>query len=339
MLSRKFAITLVYAVTALASDQGFAQLSERTFEGKTINLMVGYPPGTGNDIYARLLARHIGRHIPGQPKVVPQNMPGAGSYNAANYLYNAAPKDGTVLGFISQTAATEELLGSQAVQFRTAKFGWIGRISSYNLVSLSWHTSKVKSIADAQKTEASIGASGVGSSLYIYPNVLNKVTGARFKIVSGYQGSAQAFLAMERGEIEAVSTGWFTIKSTKKAWLEGNKINILVQYMVGRHPDLPNVPSIVELARTAEERQLLLLFANEGEVGKAIFAPPGLPASTLTLLRRAFDAMTKDREFVADADKLQAELDAMPGEELQKLIEGVAETPPAVVARAKSLLK
>lgn len=339
MQRTRCATALTCMMICAVPDTSFAQSPAQTFADKTINLIIGYPPGTGNDIYARLFARHIGRHILGQPRVVPQNMPGAGSYKAASYLYNAAPRDGTTLGFISQTAATEEVLGSPAVQFKTARFGWIGRISSYNLISLTWHTSKVKTIAEALKAEASIGASGVGSSLYIYPNVLNKVVGAKFKIVSGYQGSAEAFLAMERGEIEGVSTGWFTVKSTKQAWLDGNKINILVQYMANRHPDLPSVPSIVELARTAEERQLLSLFANEGEIGKAVFAPPGLPTSTLTHFRRAFDAMTKDREFIADAEKLQAERDAMSGEELQRLVEAVVNTPPAIVERAKSLLK
>src|SRR5262249_13249270 len=163
----------------------------------------------GNDIYGRLIARHLGKHIPGQPTIIAQNMPGAGSFKAANYLFQAAPKDGTAIGYIAQTAATEELLGSPAIQFKTAQFNWIGRIGSYNNITIFWHTSGVTSIADTQKREATIGATGVGSAVYIYPNMMNKILGTKFKIVSGYQGTAQSSLAMERGEVEAVTMGWF----------------------------------------------------------------------------------------------------------------------------------
>jgi tripartite-type tricarboxylate transporter receptor subunit TctC len=340
MVGRKLCVAaLTGATTVLATDVGLAQTPEQTFANKTITLTNGYAPGSGNDIIGRLVARHLGKHIPGQPRVVAQNMPGAGSYKAANYLYSVAPKDGTVVGYIAQTAATEELLGNSAVQFQTAKFNWIGRMSSYNNVSIGWHTSKVKSIADAQKMESTIGATGVGSAVYIYPNVMNNVLGTRFKIVSGYEGTAQSALAMERGEVDAVTMGWFTVKSTHKDWIEGKKINIFVQFLMERHPDLPDVPTIVEFARTPEEKQLFQLFANEGDIGKAILAPPGLPQDVVTMFRRAFDAMANDPEYIADADKLQLERDSTPGEKVQKLIEAVAQTPSAVVEHAKLLLK
>jgi tripartite-type tricarboxylate transporter receptor subunit TctC len=310
-----------------------------SFAGKTITLTIGYGPGSGNDVYGRLIARHIGKHIPGQPNVVPQNMPGAGSFKAANYLFQAAPKDGTTLGYISQTAATEELLGSRAIQFKTAQFNWVGRIGSYNNITIVWHTSRIKTIADALKMEATLGATGVGSAVYIYPNMMNKILGTKFKIVSGYQGTAQTSLAMERGEVEGVTMGWFPVKTNKRDWVKEKKINFLVQFLAKRHPDLPNVPTIVELARTPEEKQLFALFANDGEVGKAILLPPGVPAATVTVLRRAFDAMTKDPAYIADTDKLQLEVDSLPGEQLQELIAGVMATPASVVARAKSVLK
>jgi tripartite-type tricarboxylate transporter receptor subunit TctC len=329
--------SLVAVAIAVMSFGGPAQA--QTFAGKTVTLTIGYAPGSGNDILGRLVSRHIGKHIPGQPRVVAQNMPGAGSFRAANYLYAAAPKDGTVLGYIAQTAATEELLGTAAVQFKTARFGWIGRISSYNLVTAFWHTSKVKTLADAFAHESTLGATGIGSTVYIYPNVLNRVLGTRFKIVSGYEGTTQSALAMERGEVEGMSTGWFSIKTTKKEWLDSRKINIVVQFVAERHPDLPDVPTMVDAARTPEEQQLFRLFSNEGDIGKAIMAPPGLPPATLTMLRRAFDAMTSDPEFIADADKLQVERDSLPGEKLQRMIEAVAETPPAIIEHAKALLK
>ena len=339
MGARNELLTNSLAAFALAVMPVAARAQSPTFAGKLVTVTIGYAPGSGNDILGRLVSRHIGKHIPGQPRVVAQNMPGAGSFRAANYLYSIAPKDGTVLGYIAQTAATEELLGSPSVQFKAARFSWVGRISSYNLVTAFWHTSKVKTLADAFVHEASLGATGVGSTVYIYPNVLNRVLGTKFKIVSGYEGTTQSGLAMERGEVDGMSTGWFTIKTTKKDWLDNKKINIVAQFVAERHPDLPDVPTMVDMARTPDERQLFRLFSNEGDIGKAIMAPPDLPPATLATLRRAFDAMALDPEFIADADKLQVERDSMPGEKLQRLVEAVAETPPAIIDHAKSLLK
>ena len=334
--SSLFAAVLMSA-TVLA--QGAVAEAQQSFAGRTVTLTIGYGPGSGNDVYGRLIARHIGRHIPGQPNVVAQNLPGAGSFKAANYLFQAAPKDGTAIGYISQTAATEELLGSQAIQFKTAQFNWIGRIGSYNNVTMFWHTARNKTIEDALKLESTMGATGVGSAVYIYPNMMNKVLGTKFKIISGYQGTAQTSLAMERGEVDGVTMGWFPVKTTKRDWVEQKKINIIVQFLTERHADLPNVPTIVELARTPEEKQLFALFANDGEVGKAILAPPGVPAATVAMLRRAFDTMTNDRDYLADADKLQLEIDAMSGERLQKVIETVMATPASIIERAKAVLK
>jgi tripartite-type tricarboxylate transporter receptor subunit TctC len=316
-----------------------ALAQESSFAGRTVTLTVGYGPGSGNDIYGRLIGRHIGRHIPGQPHVVVQNMPGAGSFKAANYLFAAAPRDGTTLGYISQTAPTEELLGKTGIQFKTAQFNWVGRIGSYNNVTVTWHTSKTRSIADAMTMETTMGATGVGSAVYIYPNMMNKILGTRFKIVSGYQGTAQTSLAMERGEVEGVTMGWFPIKTNKQAWLREKKVNFLVQFLASRHEDLPDVPAIVELARTPEEKQLFALFANDGEVGKAILLPPGVPAPVVAAMRKAFMAMTKDPAYIADTEKLKLESDSMPGAKLQEMIVHVAQTPRAVVERAKAALK
>jgi tripartite-type tricarboxylate transporter receptor subunit TctC len=335
--SSLFAAVLMSA--AVFAQGPAAAEAQQSFAGRTITLTIGYGPGSGNDVYGRLIARHLGKHIPGQPNIVAQNLPGAGSFKAANYLFQAAPKDGTAIGYISQTAATEELLGSPAIQFKTAQFNWIGRIGSYNNVTMFWHTARVKTIEDALKTEATMGATGVGSAVYVYPNMMNKVLGTKFKIISGYQGTAQTSLAMERGEVDGVTMGWFPVKTNKRDWVEQKKINILVQFLNERHPDLPNVPTIVELARSPEEKQLFALFANDGEVGKAILAPPGVPAATVAMLRRAFETMTKDRDYLADADKLQLEIDAMSGERLQKVIETVMATPSSVIERAKAVLK
>lgn len=331
--------TMLAAIVSVAPQPVRAQTTPPSFAGKQMALRIGWPPGSGNSILGRLMADHLGKHIPGQPKVVPQYMPGAGTFRLGVFMYTLAPRDGTVLGYISQTAPTEELVGNPAAQFETAKFGWIGRVASYNIVHTTWHTTPVKTIADAFVHETTVGADAVGSTVYNYPFILSRVLGARFKMVLGYEGTAATALAMERREVDGISTGWFTIKSARSDWIRDKKVNILVQFLGSRHPDLPHVPAISELARNAEERALFQLYANEGEIGKGIFTPPDVPAAILTTLRRAFDAMMVDPEFIADADKMQVERAPMKGEDLQALIASVARTPPDVVARARALFK
>ena len=331
-----FALVVLLVTTAAIAQTPPAAPS---FAGKTVILKIGWPPGSGNHTIGRLVADHIGQHIPGQPKVIAQNQPGAATFALANYMYNIAPKDGTVLGYISQTAATEELVGNPAIQFKTAEFGWLGRVTSYNMVHVTWHTSKVRNIADALSHETTAGADAAGSTTYNYPFLMHKVLGSKFKMVTGYPGTAATALAMERGEVDGISTGWFTIKSVRKNWLDEKKINVLVQFLRERHADLPDVPTIVDLARTAEERQLFEMFASEGEIGKAILVPPGVPEPTLDVLRDAFMKMTKDPAFVADAERVQVELAPMPGDKLQKLIASTTGTPMKTVSWAKSIFK
>jgi tripartite-type tricarboxylate transporter receptor subunit TctC len=266
-------------------------------------------------------------------------MPGAGGFRAANYMYNVAPKDGTAVGLVSQAVATADLMQTQGAQFEAAKFNWIWRFSSYVLVSFMWHTSKVKVVDDLRTIEATMGVTGPGSTLYVYPLILNTILGTKLKLVSGYEGANGTWLAMERGEVEGANAGWFTLKAMKKDWLAENKINVLVQYMAERHPDLPNVPTAVELGATEEDRQVLRLFSSEGDVGKAFMAPPGAPADRVAILRRAFDAMAKDPELIAEARASNLDFDPMPGEALQRLIQAQAEAPEAVLARARSILK
>jgi tripartite-type tricarboxylate transporter receptor subunit TctC len=332
-------VVVVLASSSAAAQSAMAQAPLTSFSGTTLTLRIGWPPGSGNHIIGRLVADHLGRHLPGQPKIIAQNMPGAASFRLANYMYRIAPKDGTALGYISQTAATEELLGNPAVQFKTAEFGWLGRITSYNMVHVTWHTSKVKTIADALKIESTAGADAVGSTTYNYPFVMHKVLGAKFKMVTGYGGTAATALAMERGEVDGISTGWFTIKSARKDWLDHKSINILFQVLRTRHADLPNVPTMVDLARTPDEKRLFEMYASEGEIGKGIMVPPGVPAPTLAILRDGFMKMTKDPQFVADAERVKVELAPLAGNKLQELIGETTRTPPQTVAWAKSLFR
>ena len=325
------------ALLLCAALPAMAQSVEQFYAGKTVELIVGYPPGGSNDVYGRAVARHIGRHIPGHPQVVFRNMPGAGSILAANHIYNVAPKDGTVLGLLAATNTIDEKLGAPGVKFETAKFTWVGRISSAVNVTAMWNTSKIKTIDDAFRMEAALGATGTGSTVYVYPNVLNRVVGTKFKLVMGYGGSNEAMLAMERGEIDGHSTSWEAYKSAHPDWIRDKKINVVVQYGLSRHPDLPDVPTCVELARTDEERQIIKAVVNATEIGKAILSSPGVPAARVEALQKAFMDMTRDGEFIAELEKMRVELTPLPGPRLQELVQEVGNLTPDLVQKIKAV--
>jgi tripartite-type tricarboxylate transporter receptor subunit TctC len=321
----------------VAPASGQAQSVESFYRGKTINVIIGYPPAGANDFYARAVARHIGKHIPGNPTVVPRNMPGGGSLLAANHIFNVAPKDGTTLGLIVPTAPIEEKLGAANVRFKAAQFNWIGRLAATPNVTFMNASSPVKTIKDAMEREAVLGATGRSSTVAVYPTMLNHLVGTKFKLVMGYAGSAEAMLAMERGEVEGHSTTWEGVKSRAAKRLQEKSINILVQYGLQRHPELPDIPTAVELGRTSEEVQALRFFANASDVGRFILATPDTPADRIQALRRAFDAMVKDPEFIADLEAQKLDLGPLSGEELQKLIEEVANVPPAILEKVRGL--
>jgi tripartite-type tricarboxylate transporter receptor subunit TctC len=326
--------TVLTTFGAAAAD---AQSVEAFYHGKTIDMVIGYPPGGSNDFYARAVARHIGKHIPGKPSVLPKNMPGGGSLVAANWLSNIAPKDGTVLGLIAATIPLEARLGAQNVKFKASKFNWIGRVAAGVNMTFVWHTVPVKTIQDTMKREVLLGASARTSTVAIYPSVLSNVIGTKFKLVMGYKSSTTAMLAMERGEVEGHSTSLQIVESLHSDWIKDKKIKILVQYALKRHPDLPDIPLSWELGRTPEEKQILRIVANATEVGKMILSPPGLPADRVTALRRAFDETVKDPEFLADLKKLHLEVGAMSGGELQELVEEVDQVPPATMDKVKAI--
>jgi len=324
------------AIAAFIGTPAAAQTVEEFYKGKTIDMVIGYPPAGSNDVYARLVSRHIGKHIPGNPNVVPKNMPGAGSFLALGHMANIAPKDGTAIAIGAPTSALDEKLGTPGVRFKTAEFNWIGRVDSLVNMVFLWHTSPVKTFADAQKMESKLSGTGVGSTVSVYPTVTNNVLGTKFKIILGYKGSADAQLAVERGEVEGHSTSWTAVKVGHPDWYPSKKINIIVQYALKRHPELPEVPTVVELARNDEERAVLSAVMNATEVGTAFFTAPGVPADRVTALRRAFDATVKDPEFIADAKKTRLTLGPITGEELQKLVVGVSNLSPALLEKVKA---
>src|SRR5215813_10412242 len=297
-----------------------AQTPEQFYAGKTIDFVIGYPPGGSNDTLGRLVARHLGKHIPGKPTVVPKNMPGAGSFLAVNTVFNVSPKDGTVIGIGAPTMALDEKLGTQGVRFKTAEMNWIGRVDSLVNMVFMWNTSRVKTFTDAMSIQSTLSATGVGSTVSIYPTVMNNVFGTKFKLVMGYKGSNEAMLAVERGEVEGHSTSWTALKVAHPDWVRDKTVTVFVQFALKRHPEMSDVPTAVELARNDEERAILSAIMNAAEVGTAFFTTPGAPADRVTTLRRAFDATVQDPELLAEAQRINVGVAPLAGEDLQRLV-------------------
>jgi tripartite-type tricarboxylate transporter receptor subunit TctC len=326
----------VMAAIIGAAASASAQTAEEFYKGKSIDLVIGYPPAGSNDVYARLLARHLGKHIPGKPNIIPKNMPGAGSFLALAHMANVAPNHGTAIAIGAPTSALDEKLGTQGVRFKTAEFNWIGRIDSLVNIVFMWHTSKVKTVADAQQIESTLSGTGAGSTVSVYPTVMNNVLGTKFRLVMGYKGSSEAQLAVERGEVEGHSTSWTAVKVGHPDWLPSKKITIPVQFALKKHPELPDVPTVVELARNDEERAVLRAVMNATEIGTAFMTTPGVPADRVTALRRAFDATMKDPEFLADAERTKLTVGPITGEELQQLVGEVANLTPALAEKVQA---
>lgn len=338
-MGKRMLATLVAALT-LAAGAPSARAQEDFYKGRTINLYIGFAPGGSYDLYARMLARHMAKHIPGAPTIVAQTMQGAGSFRAANYLYSVAPRDGSAFGTVSQAIALEEALGSQGIMFKSAEFTWIGRSTNITELMMTWHTSGTRTYKDALTRETPIASTGPGSPSEGWPRLLNGLAGAKFKIIGGYQASANALLAMERGEVDAAFTSWDTLSASKPEWLENRRVNILVQFNAKRLAALPETPSVIELATNPEDRRILDFYVTGAEVGRSFIAPPGLPAERTRVLRAAFMKMsTEDAEYRAELDRAKAPLNPMPGDELQAMIAAIATTPPALVARMRKILE
>jgi tripartite-type tricarboxylate transporter receptor subunit TctC len=300
-------------------------------------VLIGVGVGGEYDLQARLVARHIGKHIPGNPTVVPQNMTGAGGLKMANYLYNVAPRDGTYIGMIANSFPALQVVGLPGPQFDAAKFNWLGTMAATVETMAVWHTTGVKTVDDVRKRETIAGASGKGAITYSLPAVMNEVLGTKFKIVTGYAGGNQINLAMERGEVEARNNTWSSWKATKKAWLDDKKITILVQ--AGPKAADLDAPSVEDLAKTTEERQLIELIVSGTQLGRPLATTPDVPADRVAALRAAFAATMKDPEFLAEAAKLNFEVAPVQGAAMQKVVEKILSTPKAVGQRAKPLLQ
>lgn len=338
-------LRLVFA--ALAAALSFMPLDARSqsvadfYRGKSIQLMIAYSAGGGYDISSRLLARYIGKYIPGNPTIVPVNYPGAAGLRLANHLYNAAAKDGTVFGSFARNASTAPLLDSKGIAFDPRRYTWIGSISDEVSVCASWHASKVKTFKDLTNTLADTpfvaGAPGTISDAATYTRMIKNIFDAKIKLVSGYPGTNEITIAMERGEVDGLC-GWVlgNINASHPDWIPQKKINVLMQLSTRRSATLPDVPLILDLARNEKEKQIFALMFSRQLMAWPFAAPPDVPADRAAALREAFDATMRDAGFIAESKKLSISVDPMRGFEMDALIKQLYATPPDVIAAAQA---
>ena len=336
---RRVAILIAILLAALPGAAWSQPSVEDFYRGKKIDLVIGYSPGGTYDLYARLIARHLGNHLPGRPLILPRNMPGAGSRTAATFVHGLAPRDGTVLATADQSLALQQAAGDPRIKFDTTRFIYIGNPNVENNTTVTRHTSGIRTIEDARRREATMGATG-GSTSSQYPKAMNALLGTKFRIILGYPGGNDINLAMERGEVDGRgSNSWASWKATRPHWLAEKKINILVQIGLKKTPDLPDVPLLMDLGANAEDRALLRLLSASTEIGRPIFTTPGVPAERVAALRAAFQAMLKDPAFLDEAKKENFDIDPVSGGAMQKLVADMVAVPKAQGERLKKIIE
>jgi tripartite-type tricarboxylate transporter receptor subunit TctC len=340
MKSRVFSLLAALPALSLVASPAGAQSVEEFYRGKTITMTVGTSPGGDYDLRMRMVSRHIGKHIPGNPTVIASNMPGAGQMLVANWLASVAPKDGTVIVALSQNMAVNQATGASGVKYDVRQFNWIGNTTDSPNVINAWHRTGIKTIQDVMQRELVVGATGTASGSYLYPYALNQLVGTKFKIVTGYPGGNDINLAMERGEVGGRgSNSWASWKATRPQWLAEKKIVILVQVGVKRNAELPDIPTMQDLAKNDLDKRVLTFISVDTAISRPLVTNGGVPRERVEALRRAFDATMKDPEFLAEAAKSQTDISPMTGEEAQKIAESTIATPPDVLARANALIE
>ena len=330
---------LAVSLMAFTVSPALAQAPQDFYAGRKMDMVIGYTPGGNYDLYARLIARTLGDYLPGNPSIIPRNMPGGGSRIAAAWLYSIAPKDGTALATFDQALPIAQALRDPTLRFDLRDFNFIGNPARENNTVTAWHTSGVKTIEDAKTQEVTVGSTGASTSSQ-YATAMNALIGTRFKLVTGYPGGNDINLAMERGEVAVRgSNSWASWKSTRADWVRDNKINILVQIGMKRAPDLPNVPLMIELAKNDADRAIFRLISAPTVIGRPIVTAPGVPAERVKMLRDAFDKMIHDPKFIATAAKEQFEIDFVPGEEMQQVVAEIVNTPEPALLRLKQIIE
>lgn len=333
-------LTLALLAAAAGSGPASAQGDVAPFfKDKQMRIVVGSAAGAGYDLNARLLARHWTNHIPGKPQIIVQNQVGAGSVTMTNAVYGGAPRDGTVVGAAINGMPTAALLTPSIVKFDPRRLIWVGSSNRETQLAYVWHTAPVKTLAELKTKELVVGATTAGTTQFDFPIAARDILGLKFKVISGYKGTTDIHLAMESGEVQGMgSNGWLSLKTLNSAWIAEKKVIPVVQFVLERNPDLKDVPTIFEIASSEAERQALRLLVARLEYGRPFFLPPEVPADRVAALRRAFDATMKDAAFLAEADRSKIDISPMTGEEVEKLVGQVLETPADVVARVAKAL-
>ena len=334
--AHRFAVALSAALLLCASA---ASAQTDVYRGKTITLVVSSSAGGGYDIMARTIARYLGKHIPGNPRVVVTNMPGAGGIVAMNHLYRSAPKDGTTIGGVQNNLPFEPLLGTREAMYDPIKFNWLGSPSIEVGLIAVWKTAPVNTVEDLKRREITVGSSGANSTPSFYARLLNETLGTKMKIVVGYPGQNEVYFAMERGEVDGFPSLFYnTLNATRPRWRTENNIKLILQYGLEKEPALPNVPSALDLVTDPEDKQLLQAGLAMVTVGRPYLMPPDVPADRVAIMRKAIEDTFKDAAFLADSNRLALGVDnPRTGAQIQRLLEDAYRTPPAIVARLRTL--
>jgi tripartite-type tricarboxylate transporter receptor subunit TctC len=335
-LAHRFAVALGAALLLWATG---ASAQNDFYRGKTVTLVISSSAGGGYDVMGRTIARYLPKHIPGNPRVIVTNMPGAGGIGATNYLYRSAPKDGTFIGAIQNNLPFEPLLGTREAVYDPTKFNWLGSPSIEVGLVVVWKTAPVNTIQDLQRREITVGSSGANSTPSFYARLINETLKTKMKIVVGYPGQNEAYLAMERGEVDGFPSLFYnTLNATRPNWRTERNVKVILQYGLEKEPALPNVPSALDLVTNPEDRQLLQAGLAQVTMGRPYLMPPGVPQDRVAIMRKALEDTFKDAAFVADANRLALGVDPRTGAQVQQMLEEAYKMPPNIVARLRTLL-
>ncbi len=316
-----------------------AETAEQFYKGKQLTMLIASGVGGGYDTYARAFARHLGRHIPGNPVIVPKNVPGAAGLIATSTLYNSTTPDGLTIAALTNGIAMDPLFSANSGRFDALKMNWLGSIGKLENICITWYTSPIKTIAQAQKQPVVVSAAGATSNTGMMPRIANEFLGTKFKVVGGYTEGSGVTLSLENGEVGGVcGISYSTLRAMKPDWFRDHKINIILQIGLKKLSDLPNVPNAIDLVSNPDDRKVLELILVRQEMGRPFAAPPGIPADRLASLRAAFDATVTDPQFLADAKKLELEVDPLTGTEIETLLKTAYTAPKPIVARAAKLV-
>jgi tripartite-type tricarboxylate transporter receptor subunit TctC len=329
------AIVLALSLPSLAS----AQSVEDFYKGRQINLIIGGGAGGGYDVYFRTLARHMGKHIPGNPSFIAKNQPAAGGLAAASAIYTTAEKDGGTIGAFANNVTMDPLFGAVGARYDPLKLNWLGSIGKQQSVCATWHESPIKRIEQAQEREVIVGAAGATSNTALMPKVLNALLDTKFRVIAGYDPAAGLTLSIERREVEGIcGLSWSTMKASRPHWIKDKLLNVIVQLALQKLPELVDTPAALDIVKDPHKKRVLTLILLRQETGRPVAAPPGVPEDRLAALRRAFDATMKDPAFIAEAEKLQLEIEPMTGAEIHTMLAEAFATPKNIVAEAGELL-